>query len=149
MHCNRFLYKHIHSVHHRLVVPFAFGALYNHPVEGLLLDTVGGGLPSLLLDMHPWTSCLFYCLATLKTVDDHCGFALRYDPIQRAFRNNASYHDLHHWSKGIKYNFGQPFFTFWDVWMGTDWELHGPEAKKRAALALASGQDASARPKVE
>ncbi|KAI9099825.1 fatty acid hydroxylase superfamily-domain-containing protein [Phlyctochytrium arcticum] len=122
MHTNRFLYRHFHSVHHQLTVLYAFGALYNHPLEGFLMDTIGGGVPSLLLNMHPWTSTLFYSLATLKTVDDHCGYALPWDPFQRLFRNNAEYHDIHHWGKGRMYNFSQPFFTFWDVWMGTDYE---------------------------
>lgn len=42
MHVNTYLYKHIHSHHHRLTVPYAYGALYNHPLEALLLDTLGG-----------------------------------------------------------------------------------------------------------
>ena len=44
MHEVRFLYRHLHSHHHRLYVPYAFGALYNHPLEGLLLDTAGAAL---------------------------------------------------------------------------------------------------------
>jgi sphinganine C4-monooxygenase len=46
MHQNKFLYRHVHSQHHRLVVPYAIGALYNHPLEGLLLDTLGGAIRS-------------------------------------------------------------------------------------------------------
>ncbi|XP_047084257.1 sphinganine C4-monooxygenase 2-like [Lolium rigidum] len=30
-HRSRFLYRHLHSWHHRLVVPYAFGAKYGHP----------------------------------------------------------------------------------------------------------------------
>ena len=82
MHLNRTMYKYFHSVHHELTAPYAFGALYNHPLEGLLMDTIGGAVPSLLLDMHPWTSTIFFTLATLKTVDDHCGYTLPYDPFQ-------------------------------------------------------------------
>ncbi|GMH27601.1 hypothetical protein Nepgr_029444 [Nepenthes gracilis] len=48
MHQNKFLYRHIHSLHHRLVVPYAYGALYNHPLEGLILDTVGGAISFLV-----------------------------------------------------------------------------------------------------
>lgn len=33
-HESRWLYRNFHSHHHRLYVPYAFGALYNHPVEG-------------------------------------------------------------------------------------------------------------------
>lgn len=107
MHKNRYLYRKFHSVHHRLTVPYAFGALYNHPVEGFCMDSLGGAIPSLLLNMHPWTSTLFFCLATLKTVDDHCGYAWPWDPLQFLFSNNAKYHDIHHWGKGRMYNFSQ------------------------------------------
>ncbi|KAJ3014691.1 hypothetical protein HKX48_005013 [Thoreauomyces humboldtii] len=138
MHNNRWLYRHFHSVHHELTVLYAYGALYNHPLEGLLMDTIGSGLPTLILDMHPWTSTFFFSLATLKTVDDHCGYALPWDPLQRFFRNNAVYHDIHHWGKGRMYNFSQPFFTFWDVWMGTDYEIE----MKRKAVAKAEATSA-------
>ncbi|TPX36145.1 hypothetical protein SmJEL517_g01671 [Synchytrium microbalum] len=122
MHLNRYLYRTIHSVHHELTAPYAFGALYNHPLEGLLMDTVGGAVPSILLDMHPWTSTIFFTVATLKTVDDHCGYTLPWDPFQAMFPNNAAYHDLHHYGKGIRYNFSQPFFNFWDYYCNTDYE---------------------------
>ena len=41
MHMNKFLYTWLHSRHHRLYVPYAYGALYNHPIEGFMLDTLG------------------------------------------------------------------------------------------------------------
>ncbi|KAI8586932.1 fatty acid hydroxylase superfamily-domain-containing protein [Geranomyces variabilis] len=145
MHTNRWLYRNFHSVHHELTVLYAFGALYNHPLEGLLMDTVGSGLPTLVLDMHPWTATAFFCIATLKTVDDHCGYALPWDPLQTLFRNNAVYHDIHHWGKGRMYNFSQPFFTFWDVWMGTDYEIAmQKQAAAKAQRSVANGDFSSA-----
>uniref|UniRef100_A0A453B102 aldehyde oxygenase (deformylating) n=1 Tax=Aegilops tauschii subsp. strangulata TaxID=200361 RepID=A0A453B102_AEGTS len=53
MHQNKFLYQHIHSQHHRLIVPYAIGALYNHPLEGLLLDTLGGAMSFLVSALVP------------------------------------------------------------------------------------------------
>eukprot|EP00262_Sarcandra_glabra_P013176 TRINITY_DN359_c0_g2_i1.p1 TRINITY_DN359_c0_g2~~TRINITY_DN359_c0_g2_i1.p1 ORF type:complete len:255 (+),score=30.39 TRINITY_DN359_c0_g2_i1:209-973(+) len=119
MHHNKFLYRHIHSQHHRLVVPYSFGALYNHPLEGLLLDTIGGALSFLLSGMSPRFSIFFFSFATIKTVDDHCGLWLPGNLFHMFFRNNTAYHDIHHQLSGNKYNFSQPFFVMWDKILGT------------------------------
>lgn len=119
MHTNKWLYRNFHSHHHRLYVPYAFGALYNHPIEGLALDTIGAGLGYLITGMTTKESIFFYAFSTAKTVDDHCGYLLPIDPLQIFFSNNARYHDIHHQSYGIKKNFSQPYFTFWDKLCGT------------------------------
>ncbi|XP_077250012.1 sphinganine C4-monooxygenase 1-like [Tasmannia lanceolata] len=119
MHHNKFLYRHIHSQHHRLIVPYAFGALYNHPLEGLLLDTIGGALSFLVSGMSPRASIFFFSFATIKTVDDHCGLWLPGNLFHVLFRNNTAYHDIHHQLYGNKYNFSQPFFVTWDKILGT------------------------------
>jgi sphinganine C4-monooxygenase len=121
MHMNKFLYTTFHSRHHRLYVPYAYGALYNHPFEGFLLDTLGTGLAYLAAGMTVRQSMWFFTMSTIKTVDDHCGYAFPWDPLQHITSNNAGYHDVHHQSWGIKTNFSQPFFTFWDGFLGTKW----------------------------
>jgi sphinganine C4-monooxygenase len=102
-------------------VPYAYGALYNHPFEGFLLDTLGTGFAYLVTGMTVRQSMWFFTGSTIKTVDDHCGYKLPFDPLQRLTSNNAAYHDIHHQSWGIKNNFSQPFFTFWDRWLNTKW----------------------------
>ncbi|KAJ6837667.1 protein SUR2 [Iris pallida] len=119
MHQNKLLYRHIHSQHHRLVVPYAIGALYNHPLEGLLLDTFGGALSFLISGMTARTSVAFFCFAVMKTVDDHCGLWLPGNIFQMLFQNNTAYHDIHHQSQGTKFNYSQPFFSIWDKILGT------------------------------
>ncbi|XP_042442645.1 very-long-chain aldehyde decarbonylase GL1-9-like [Zingiber officinale] len=119
MHENKFLYRHIHSWHHRLVVTCAIGALYNHPLEGLLLDTFGGGIAFLVSGMTARTAVFFFCFATMKTIDDHSGLWLPGNVFHLFFRNNAAYHDIHHQLKGLKYNYSQPFFSVWDRLLGT------------------------------
>ena len=138
MHMNTYLYKTFHSVHHRLYVPYAFGALYNHPLEGFLLDSVGAGVAELLAGMSTREATLLFVVSTLKTVDDHCGYKFPWDPMQLLSANNADYHDIHHQVRlrpvscvspqssnvalqhiGIKHNFSQPFFIHWDAILGT------------------------------
>lgn len=140
MHESKWLYRTFHSRHHRLYVPYAFGALYNHPFEGLLMDTIGAGLAYKLSGMGLRGGMVFFCFSTMKTVDDHCGYALPWDPLQKIFWNNAVYHDVHHQSWGIKTNFSQPFLICWDRWLGTQWTggdvspRYAASAEKAAAL---------------
>ncbi|KAI1816046.1 fatty acid hydroxylase superfamily-domain-containing protein [Poronia punctata] len=142
MHMNKWLYTKFHSRHHRLYVPYAYGALYNHPVEGFLLDTLGAGLAYKIAGMSAKQGIAFFTFSTIKTVDDHCGYALPWDPLQHITGNNASYHDIHHQSWGIKTNFSQPFFTFWDRSLGTIWKgdtsLKYERSRTNAANSLAA-----------
>ncbi|PPQ94640.1 hypothetical protein CVT25_009371 [Psilocybe cyanescens] len=119
MHSNKFLYKQFHSWHHRLYVPYAFGSLYNHPVEGFFLDTSGALLAEWATGLSTRQAMLLFLLSTFKTVDDHCGYSLPWDPLQMLTGNNADYHDIHHQVIGIKSNFAQPFFVHWDTLLGT------------------------------
>ncbi|KAK2873677.1 hypothetical protein FQN49_002174 [Arthroderma sp. PD_2] len=138
MHMNKWLYTTFRSRHHRLYVPYAFGALYNHPFEGFLLDTAGTGLAFLTCGMTTRQGMWFFTCSTLKTVDDHCGYAFPWDPLQHITANNAAYHDIHHQSWGIKTNFSQPFFTFWDALLNTRWQ--GGDVTKRYERSRTAAQ---------
>jgi sphinganine C4-monooxygenase len=149
MHMNKWLYTTLHSRHHRLYVPYAFGALYNHPLEGFLLDTLGTGISYLATFMTVRQGLWFFTCTTIKTVDDHCGYAFPWDPLQHITSNNAAYHDVHHQSWGIKTNFSQPFFTFWDRLLNTAWaggdvssryERDRISAQKKADADVAAAQ---------
>ena len=143
MHMNKFLYNTLHSRHHRLYVPYAFGALYNHPVEGFLLDTLGAGSAYLVTGMTVRQSMWFFTCSTIKTIDDHCGYAFPWDPLQHVTSNNAAYHDVHHQSWGIKTNFSQPFFTFWDRFFDTNWKGGDVSARyERSRIAAQRQVDA-------
>jgi len=147
MHMNKWLYTKFHSRHHKLYVPYAYGALYNHPFEGFLLDTLGTGIAYLVSGMTCRQSMWFFTMSTIKTVDDHCGYAFPWDPLQHVTSNNAGYHDVHHQSWGIKTNFSQPFFTFWDGLLGTKWVGGDVSARyERAKLAAQKKMDADIAP---
>ncbi|WPH03544.1 C4-hydroxylase [Acrodontium crateriforme] len=147
MHMNKWLYVQFHSRHHRLYVPYAYGALYNHPVEGFCLDTLGTGIAYLLSGMTCRQSMWFFTMSTIKTVDDHCGYCFPWDPLQHLTSNNAGYHDVHHQSWGIKTNFSQPFFTFWDGLLGTKWTGGDVSARyERAKIAAQKKVDDESKP---
>lgn len=146
MHMSKYLYTTFHSRHHRLYVPYAYGALYNHPFEGFLLDTLGAGVAYLVTGMTMRQCMWFFTCCTIKTVDDHCGYAFPWDPLQHLTSNNAGYHDVHHQSWGIKTNFSQPFFTFWDRILGTKWTGGDVSARyERAKIAAQKKADAEVK----
>lgn len=130
-----------HSRHHRLYVPYAYGALYNHPLEGFVMDTLGAGLAYLLTGMTVRQSLWFFTGSTIKTVLDHSGYDFPWDPLRFIFPNNAAYHDIHHQSWGIKTNFSQPYFVFWDKIGGTmfvgDAEAKYERARRSAKQKMA------------
>ncbi|KAM0789692.1 hypothetical protein ACM66B_006552 [Microbotryomycetes sp. NB124-2] len=129
-HTNKFLYKHVHSIHHRLYVPYAFGALYNHPLEGFILDTLGAGIAQALSMLSTRQTILFFAVSSAKTVDDHCGYKFPWDPFQFLFFNDVDYHDIHHQIAGLKTNFSQPFFIHFDYLFGTRMTRQEFEAKR-------------------
>lgn len=119
MHENTFLYRTIHSRHHQLLAPYAYGALYNHPVEAFLLDSVGSILVTLVAKVSCQATLVFAIVATAKTVFDHCGYGFPINPAFHISENNSRYHEVHHQPRGFKKNFAQPFFSFWDRVLGT------------------------------
>lgn len=123
MHQHPKLYRWFHSRHHQLYVPYAYGALFNNPVEGFLLDTLGTGIAALVTGLSQREATFMYVFATMKTIDDHCGYAFPWDPFQIIFPNNSVYHDIHHQNWGIKSNFSQPFFIIWDKINGTEYHF--------------------------
>lgn len=134
------MYNHVHSHHHRLLVCFAYGALYNHPLEALLLDTLGGVVSLYGAGLSCGGAAALWTLGTLKTVFDHSGYVWPVNPAAPFFPNSALYHDVHHDPRGFRKNYSQPFFTVWDKLLGTYMdpaELHGgkPFCPKAAAAA--------------
>ncbi|WFC96396.1 sphingolipid C4-monooxygenase [Malassezia brasiliensis] len=150
MHEVRFLYRHLHSHHHRLYVPYAFGALYNHPLEGLLLDTAGAAVAQLGSLINLRQSMVFFTLSTYKTVSDHCGYAFPwyYHPIHLLFPNSAEYHDVHHQRQGLRYNYSQPFFVHFDTLLGTRMDPADFHAMLDQAKARQEGRDEDDEPRV-
>ncbi|XP_078438036.1 sphinganine C4-monooxygenase 1-like [Wolffia australiana] len=116
MHQNKFLFKHVHEMHHRMMVPYAYGTLYAHPLDHFLCQIMGSYLSFYLSGMSVRTAACFYTVLTIKAVDDH---ASQWLPIHRILPNNSAHHALHHQQEGLKYNFSFPLLNVWDKLLGT------------------------------
>ncbi|KAL9588492.1 MAG: hypothetical protein Q9203_002696 [Teloschistes exilis] len=145
-HVNKWLYKHVHSMHHDIYVPFAYGAFYNHPLETIPIDGIGFPMCLWLAGLDNRQSALFGAIWTFKTVVDHCGYDLPYNPCNIVCPDSVLFHDLHHQTWGMKYNFSV-YGAFWDRVMGTAWSPHDSkaQAKYQKGKAVAESKVAEAR----
>lgn len=128
-HVNKTLYRIVHAQHHQIYVSYAYGAVYAHWLETLFLDILSFVLAGEIARLSARQSMLFGSFATIKTISDHCGYVFRWDPFRLVNNNDAVFHDLHHQSWGLKYNFST-YTVFWDNIMGTTWaDKAGAEAR--------------------
>ena len=65
--------EQFHGWHHRLYVPYAFGSLYSHPLEGFLLDTLGAVIAEWATGLSTQQAMPLFSVSSLKTLDDHYG----------------------------------------------------------------------------
>uniref|UniRef100_A0A1D1YJB9 aldehyde oxygenase (deformylating) n=1 Tax=Anthurium amnicola TaxID=1678845 RepID=A0A1D1YJB9_9ARAE len=115
----KFLYKHVHAMHHRMVVPYSFGAQYIHPIDAFFGNMVEGAIAITVTGMSPRTATVLFSLLVVKAIDDHCALWFPNNPIHRFFTNNAAYHAIHHQHYGIKYNYSGYYLATWDKLLGT------------------------------
>ncbi|KAJ7454087.1 hypothetical protein FB451DRAFT_1565345 [Mycena latifolia] len=82
--------------HHRIYVPYAFAASYNHTIKGFFMNAVGAFLAQFLARLNTRQAALLLCLVIAKPVDDHCGYCFPLDPLQFLSQNSADFPDIHH-----------------------------------------------------
>ncbi|EDS36030.1 C-4 methylsterol oxidase [Culex quinquefasciatus] len=103
------LYRYVHKRHHEWTAPFAWAAMYCHPVEHVVSNMIPPIIGIHLMKSHLATAALWFPLVIVNTVRDHCGYHLPFFP-------SAEYHDYHH------AKFTECFGTFGYL----DW-LHGTD----------------------
>lgn len=115
----RFLFNHVHWVHHRVGNPTAFATFAAHPVE-TFLGNAYFVLFVVYVPIHPLALAAAGAYLFVHGVVCHLGF--EFFPVWMArhplfgWLNNATYHNIHHSRVGC--NFGG-WFTYWDRLMGT------------------------------
>lgn len=113
----RFLYRHVHSIHHHYSSPNAWVTQYLHPYE---LVTVGiySTTSSWWFGAHPMTQWSFMLFSIMVSVDAHIGYDLPFLPHQwMPFWGGSIKHDMHHQKPLCNY---QPFFNWFDRLFGTE-----------------------------
>lgn len=86
--------EHVHSMHHDIYVPFAYGAFYNHPLETIPIDGVLFPMCLSIARLDNRQAAFFGIIWTFKTVVDHCGYDIPYNPCNIVCPNSVLYHDL-------------------------------------------------------
>lgn len=120
MHEVKFVYRHVHRIHHRAYAPLPMHLLYVHPIEWMV-GVIGPGLGFALLflfhdQVSAYTIWVAGGLRQLHELNIHSGirsFLLRYIP----FLGLTDTHDYHH-RYPTKGNYSSTF-RIWDRVFGT------------------------------
>jgi methylsterol monooxygenase len=123
MHQNPFLFRHIHSIHHKASPPFPLDFIYVHPLEWLLGSTgITIGLVVVYMvfgtiNVYPfWLYAAFRNLHEIEIHSNTRSWIMQYIP----FWGTTEHHDYHH-SK-LNGNYASTF-TFWDKLFKTEIEM--------------------------
>ena len=123
-----FLYRHVHSLHHKSHNPGPWSGLSMHPVEHLMYYSCTW-IPLFFLTAHPmhFLYCKFH--ADIAPIGGHDGFD---EPSA-----NGDFHYLHH--AKFECNYGVPFPIDFDRMFGTweDWKDFKKTGKLSAAAEMA------------
>lgn len=116
---HRFLFRHIHSVHHQSVNPTPFAAFAFHPVEAFL--EMAFLIPIILwMPLYVGTLVVFLLLSHFFNVIGHLGYEFfprsTWTSWWGSWNTTSTHHNLHH--QHVSTNYGL-YCKWWDKLCGT------------------------------
>ena len=118
-HKDRFLYIHVHHVHHHYKTGlFAFCAGSVHPIEGLEIFLCMTLYPWVLCPVHPLTLWIHISIFSGLLLEEHSGHDVWWSPYNwvPVIFGGAVPHSVHHTKVTTNYGF---LFAIWDKLFGT------------------------------
>ncbi|MFA5939019.1 MAG: sterol desaturase family protein [Sinimarinibacterium sp.] len=127
----RWLLKHVHGRHHRVLAPWAITGHYMHPVEYVLTGSLAFLGPA-LLGAHVALLWIWIVFRQWEAAEGHAGYDLPWTPTHwLPGSHGALHHDFHH--ARVRGNYAG-FLPLWDRVFGTlvrdydralqDWKAH-------------------------
>lgn len=77
---HRAIYAYVHKQHHEFKEPTGVAALYAHPVEDLLVNSVSTFLGPVLFPAHGSVLLIYFALRFHETTDAHSGYDFPWSP---------------------------------------------------------------------
>jgi Delta7-sterol 5-desaturase len=119
LHANKFLFKHVHAVHHRSVAVNPFTSLSFHWLEPFLLTL--WVIPVIfIVPIYAPVLAVLQLIGLLDNIKSHLGYEIYPAWLNRSplrFLTTSTYHNLHHTK--FKGNYGV-HFRFWDKLCATE-----------------------------
>ena len=128
----RWLFRHVHAVHHRSTNPTPWAAYCFHPVEAILEGLVVFPI-ILVFPVHLYVLAAFLGLVLTANVIGHLGYEFVPAAVRTGFPGryftSSTHHNLHH--QLFTKNYGY-YFSHWDNWLRTAQPPpgHQPEGRR-------------------
>ncbi len=96
LHANKWMLKHVHSVHHRIHNPCALDGNYFHWLEFVLIASLAMVGP-VLVGCHVYVLYAWIILRNIEAADGHAGYDFPWNPLRfLPLYDGPVYHDFHH-----------------------------------------------------
>ena len=98
LHQNKFMLKHVHSIHHRATTPFPLEYLYAHPLEwmlGMIGVVIAFALILIIMPINIFALWTFGLLRNLHEIHIHSDLELPFFS-KIPFLSKTKHHDDHH-----------------------------------------------------